>query len=85
MPLATEISGLAWLAVFYGRGYVSLASIASAVALVVAAVSLSLGGLLIGLASVVAAFVILRHRSNIVRLLNGTENKFGKKKADAQS
>ncbi len=85
MPFATVIAGLAWLAVFYGSGYVSLASLASGVALVVAAVSLSRGGLLVGLASVVAAFVILRHRSNIVRLLNGTENKFCKKKADASS
>jgi len=40
---------------------------------------------LLGLAGVVGAitaiglFVIIRHRSNITRLLNGTENKFAKK------
>lgn len=85
MPLATVIAGAVWLVVFYASGYVSLASIASAVALVTAAFFLSLEGLLIGLAAIVAGFVILRHRANIVRLLNGTENKFSKKKADAQS
>lgn len=85
MPLATVIAGGVWLVVFYSSGYVSLASIASAVALVTSAFFLSLDSLLIGLAAVVAVFVVLRHRANIVRLLNGTENKFCKKKADAQS
>lgn len=30
---------------------------------------------------VIAAFVIVRHRANITRLMNGTENKFGAKKS----
>jgi glycerol-3-phosphate acyltransferase PlsY len=33
-------------------------------------------------ALVVAAFVIFRHRSNIQRMLSGTENRFGAKKTD---
>jgi len=79
MPLATLIAGLAWLAVFFASRYVSLASILAAVVLVVAAYFLKLSGVLLGVAAVVAAFVILRHRTNIVRLLNGTENRFVKK------
>lgn len=79
MPVVTLIAGAAWLAVFYTSRYVSLASIASAVALVTTAYVLKLSGLLITLAAVVAAFVILRHRANISRLLNGTENRFVKK------
>lgn len=85
MPLATAVAGATWAAVFYSSGYVSLASIASAVGLVIASYFLSTSSLLIGLAAIVGAFVIIRHRSNIVRLLNGTENRFSKKKADANS
>jgi glycerol-3-phosphate acyltransferase PlsY len=36
------------------------------------------GGIFI-MALVVAAFVIIKHRTNIVRLMNGTENGFGSK------
>ena len=34
---------------------------------------------LIGFCILMAALALWRHRSNIVRLLNGTENRFGKK------
>ncbi len=79
MPLATLVAGVAWLAVFLTSRYVSLASIMAAVVLVAAAYFLKLSGVLVGVAAAVAAFVILRHRTNIVRLLNGTENRFVKK------
>jgi glycerol-3-phosphate acyltransferase PlsY len=81
MPLAGVIAAVAWFAVFYAARYVSLASIVAAIALVLAAYFLKLPVLLFGLSVVIAAFVILRHRTNIVRLLNGTENKFVKKPA----
>jgi glycerol-3-phosphate acyltransferase PlsY len=35
--------------------------------------------LLIGSSVLMTALAIWRHRGNIVRLLNGTENRFGKK------
>jgi glycerol-3-phosphate acyltransferase PlsY len=35
--------------------------------------------LLIGFCVIMAALALWRHRSNIVRLLNGTEHRFGKK------
>jgi glycerol-3-phosphate acyltransferase PlsY len=85
MPLAIVIATLTWVAVFYLSRYVSLASIAAAVGLVIAAFSLELSNLLIGLSVVVALFVILRHSANIKRLLNGTENKFVRKNAVTKS
>ncbi|HWL16761.1 MAG TPA: glycerol-3-phosphate 1-O-acyltransferase PlsY [Opitutus sp.] len=85
LPLATLIAGGLWLVTFFASRYVSLASIVAAVALVLATVFLQSPGLLVSLAGIVAAFVVLRHRTNIVRLLNGTENKFVKKSAAPKS
>lgn len=85
MPLVTVIAGLAWIAVFFASRYVSLASLVSALVLMVAAFALAGSNLLFALATTVAVFVTVRHRSNIRRLLNGTENKFVRKNADAQS
>jgi len=65
--------------VFYSAGYVSLASIVSVIVLPLAAWLLHLPRVLVGLAGLIALFVIVRHRANIRRLLDGTENKFVKK------
>ena len=60
--------------------YVSLSSIVAAVA-VALAVWIQDKGLVVNIAlTVLAALVIWLHRANIKRLLNGTENRFGKKK-----
>jgi glycerol-3-phosphate acyltransferase PlsY len=85
MPLAIVVAAVAWFTVFYSTRYVSLASLASAVALVAAAFVLRLPSLLLGLAVVVSVFVILRHTTNIKRLLNGTENRFVRKNAGPKS
>lgn len=66
-----------WVVVFYASRYVSLASLALAVALPIASFIIypsMLGHFYISLA--IAAVVIFRHRSNIARLLKGTENRF---------
>jgi glycerol-3-phosphate acyltransferase PlsY len=84
MPLAAVIATISWIVVFYASRYVSLASILAALALVGASFVLRLPTLLNGLAIVIAAFVILRHRANMVRLLNGTENKFVKKSSPSK-
>jgi glycerol-3-phosphate acyltransferase PlsY len=81
-PLATLVSAVVWTVVVAVTGYVSLGSILAAIALPVAALALhpSIGDmlwLLIGL----AGFVIVMHRANIKRLLGGTENRFGRRKA----
>jgi glycerol-3-phosphate acyltransferase PlsY len=88
LPIETLIAGAVWIIVFYASRYVSLASIIAAVALPVATIfltqSLRSSPLLFGLSAIIALFVIIRHRANIVRLLNGTENKFVKKKENSQ-
>ncbi|MFT3780650.1 MAG: glycerol-3-phosphate 1-O-acyltransferase PlsY [Nibricoccus sp.] len=79
MPYAMLIALGVWIVTFYASRYVSLASILAAVALPVAAFFLRQPPLLLGLAVVIAAFVVIRHRANIKRLMNGTENRFVKK------
>jgi glycerol-3-phosphate acyltransferase PlsY len=82
IPLAILIAAAVWAATFYSSRYVSLASILAALVLPIAAFFLGRPPLLIGLAVVVALLVIVRHRANIVRLMNGTENRFVKKPAN---
>lgn len=79
MPVVLLIGAAIWAITFYSSRYVSLASILAAVALPVAAFFLNLQKLLLGLTVLVAALVVVRHRANIQRLMNGTESKFVKK------
>ncbi|HZP60028.1 MAG TPA: glycerol-3-phosphate 1-O-acyltransferase PlsY [Opitutaceae bacterium] len=83
LPYETLIAGAVWIIIFYASRYVSLASILAAVALPASAFFLSPFPLLQWLSAVIALFVIIRHRANIVRLLNGTENKFSKRREAA--
>jgi glycerol-3-phosphate acyltransferase PlsY len=84
LPSATLIAGAVWIMAFYASRYVSLASIIAAITLPAAAFFLHEPRLLQGFALLIAVLVIIRHRANIVRLLNGTENKFVKKKESSQ-
>jgi glycerol-3-phosphate acyltransferase PlsY len=84
-PLSLAFGFLAWIIVFGLTRYVALASIAAAVALPVAMALLmilrgTLNWVLLGLGIVMGVLVIVRHRSNIARLLKGTENRFASKK-----
>lgn len=83
MPVAALISVVVWLVLFYSTRYVSLASIGLAVTLPVAVFFHSGVSELFGFAVLLAVFVIVRHRENLVRLVRGTENRFVKKPADA--
>ncbi len=65
--------------------YVSLASMVAALSLPVAAYFLRQSPMLIGVSAAVAVFIVIRHRANIARLLAGTENKVGQKKAESKS
>ncbi|MFT3869983.1 MAG: glycerol-3-phosphate 1-O-acyltransferase PlsY [Nibricoccus sp.] len=85
MPFAMLISFGVWIATFYASRYVSLASILAAVALPIAAFFLHQPPLLLGLAVVIAAFVVIRHKANIQRLMNGTENRFVKKPTEPKT
>jgi glycerol-3-phosphate acyltransferase PlsY len=80
LPIETLIAGAVWIVAFYASRYVSLASIIAAIALTAAAFFLHELPFLQWFALLIAVLVIIRHRANIVRLLNGTENKFVKKK-----
>ena len=79
MPIALIVGALVWLGTFFSTRYVSLASILAAVAMPVAAFFLHEPRLLLGLTVVIALLVVIRHRSNLQRLMNGTESKFVKK------
>jgi acyl phosphate:glycerol-3-phosphate acyltransferase len=71
-----------WVALFYGTRYVSVASIAGAISLPVTTGLLALGGkcdwLLVPVAVLMCILATWRHKSNIQRLLAGTEKKFEK-------
>ena len=79
MPLSLAIGVAVWTLLFYTTRYVSLASIIAAVSLPISGYFLRYPPLLLGLAALIAVLVAVRHRANIARLLNGTENKFVKK------
>lgn len=79
MPLAIAIGAVVWAATFYSLRFVSLASILAAVSMPISAFFLREERLLQGLTVVIAVLVVLRHRTNIQRLMAGTESKFVKK------
>ncbi|MDP4181895.1 MAG: glycerol-3-phosphate acyltransferase, partial [Bacillota bacterium] len=62
--------------------YISLGSLLSAVAFPVAAfIHNGNDKLYVTIALILAILVVIRHRTNIKRIFNGSESKFGKKKA----
>lgn len=79
LPVPTLIAGAVWVGSFYAFRYVSLASILAALTLPITAWLFRAGYLLAGIATAVGVFVVVRHHANIVRLMNGTENRFVKK------
>lgn len=82
-PAAAGLGLATWAIVFFTSRYVSLASLIAALVIPAAGWTLyrSPDHLLPVFLTVLAALVILRHRANIQRLLNGTENRFVKKKS----
>ncbi|MCY4646542.1 MAG: glycerol-3-phosphate 1-O-acyltransferase PlsY [Gammaproteobacteria bacterium] len=79
-PVAVLAAAAVWVLVFAGRGIVSLASIAAAVALpAVVVVGNAVRGAgdpwVAGLAVLSGAFIVWAHRSNIGRLLRGEEGR----------
>jgi len=78
-PLAAGIALGTWIIVFALSRYVSVASIAAAVALP-AAVWLTPNSLVLRIVTTALGLLaIVKHRSNIQRLLNGTERRLGQK------
>lgn len=75
MPSVSAVVFLIWLVIVLISKYVSLASIIAAVFVPVCAFAAGMSYDYVAFGIVAALFVIYRHKSNIVRLMNGTENK----------
>ena len=79
-PLAVVIGLLTWAVVFKLSGYVSLGSIVAAVIVILTGWTAGYGSVIAVALTLLGALTIYRHRANIQRLRNGTENKFQRKK-----
>jgi len=82
--LAIQIPGIrpvlfltiaSWAAVFFLFGYVSLASIIASVVLPVLMVVYNAPFPIIAMSMLLCVFIVLRHRTNISRLIKGRENR----------
>lgn len=85
VPLALLIVLIVWIVTFYSTRYVALASIVAAIALPVAMIAVmtwqgTWNYVLLGFGIVIGVLAVVRHRSNIQRMLTGTENRFDRKK-----
>lgn len=81
-PAALGVVGVVWLLLVWLTGYVSLGSVVAAAILPVADYLLSPARRTpdaMGFDIAVVGFIIWKHRSNIRRLLDGTENRFGRR------
>ena len=78
-PWALVPAAIVWAALVASFRFVSLASICAVLGLPFAIFLLRYPWPLVVAGGVVAAIVVARHRENIVRLLRGTERRFGEK------
>ena len=84
-PLGLGYTFVVFLLVFILSRYVSLASICAALAFPGLAYTVSYQSVqLLVILIVVSVLIVAKHHANIRRLLNGTENRFGKKKPAQQ-
>jgi glycerol-3-phosphate acyltransferase PlsY len=83
LPLASVIALAIWIGLFLITRYVSLASIIAAAVLPVIVWLVSGVGTLFWFSLLIGILAIARHRTNIVRLINGTESRFSREKEDA--
>jgi len=84
MPSATLVVFALWAIIFKISGYVSLASVVAAIALPIVVLVGSFTGWNFGwpafwFSAVAGLLVVLRHKSNIQRLIAGTESRIGQK------
>ena len=83
-PAALGVTAIVWIVVLAATGFVSLASILGAMTFPVAVIMLMPGATHVFWAGIaLCAFILFTHRGNIVRLVSGTENRFGKRGAAA--
>lgn len=79
MPLAALVGVVVWLAIFYSTRYVSLASICLAISLPITNLSIGAPRVLTWVSLALGVLVVVRHKSNLVRLIRGEENRFVRK------
>jgi glycerol-3-phosphate acyltransferase PlsY len=82
-PLAVLAGLVLWAAVVFFTGYVSLGSVLASLLVPVAILLLEGTGPILWLTIGLAAFVVYAHRSNIKRLLEGREHRFGRRAKEA--
>jgi acyl phosphate:glycerol-3-phosphate acyltransferase len=80
-PAAVGVGLLLWAGLVYLTGYVSLASIVSALVVPVVIALVQGPGPILWLGIGLALFVVFAHRANIRRLLRGEEHRFRRKAA----
>ena len=83
-PNACLVAFVVWIALFALTRYVSVGSLAAAVALPIGAWATGGSALLTGLSALAGALAIYKHKANIQRLLAGTESRVGAKKGAAE-
>ena len=79
-PASIGVAAIVWVGLLRFTGYMSVASMMGALVFA-AATPLFYGDrpVLVGVACAVCAFIVFTHRSNVRRLLAGTEARFGKR------
>lgn len=83
-PAPLGVAAVVWVSVLTATGYMSVASMTGAVAFAAAMPLLHPGQpSLIAAGALVCAFILFTHRSNIRRLLAGTESRFGGRRGGA--
>lgn len=79
-PAALGVSAAVWVGVLTVTGFVSLASMLGAVAFPISVrLFYPASAYVFWVGIVLACFIVFTHRSNIGRLLSGTENRFGRR------
>lgn len=81
-PVEIGIGLVVFLVVFLATKMVSAGSILASITLLIAVCVLSSWFALKVLTAIIVFFVIFKHRSNIVRIIKGEENKFTRKKKE---
>lgn len=80
VPSAVLFTLVAWVLVLMVTRYVSLASIAAAFILPVMVWWRSGSPIYLGTISIISVIALYKHRTNMQRLFNGTEHRFGQKR-----
>jgi glycerol-3-phosphate acyltransferase PlsY len=85
MPAALLVCVVVWGVVFVVSRYVSLASILAAVSLPLAVFFTGRSAAMIGVSIFLGVMAVYKHRSNIQRLIQGQEHRFGSRPKEERS